>query len=139
MVRLCSSPKGTIQEALMPQIFIMFSPVAQRHLARSIGQTASTIKSVVTPIIMTEWGVPEDDIACSAMNLIFVDGEADIQIEIGYTVIDHEYVKGQPFEPLPEAQMRVVNRALNTLKDLVRPSELSLSCWTRPGRGLFKM
>lgn len=125
----------------MPQIYIKVSPVAVRTIGGAMSDVLPSIDKIVTEAIMTEWGVPDDDIACSAETLLYVRGDAEVQIEIRYTAGDLEYKRAKAFDPSLGSQKGLVEKVMTQVGLLLQGhGSLSCSAWTKPYmKSVFKM
>jgi len=129
----------------MPQIFLMLSPQAQSKLGNTPDRAWGMLERLdraLSHLVITEWDVPKEDVACSAANLLYARGEADIQIEFRYTAGDDEYGTGKAFEPTKEQRGKLVDAALKAAKELFQKYDYNLTCsaWPKPYKDSeFKM
>lgn len=124
----------------MPQMVFMLSPKAQAVLKSNAQEVMGQLDKFLAPLITMIWGVPEWDIACSAMNLTYTRDEADVQIEVRYTAGADEYQTGAPFDPPPEQREELMTAMQKRATMLLRDWKLTSSIWPKPFRGSgFKM
>lgn len=128
---------------MMPQIYMILSPKADRFIG-SDGFLACLDERLSSAVANGFRIAGHDDVVFTAVVAKRTRGEADVQIEIRYTVGKDEYDMGHPFDPPPDVQIFVgdlVNSAFNgTLQDNGLKERLSLSVFFWPNReGIFKM
>lgn len=116
----------------MPQVYIKLSPHAVKTLGEDLTAFLAEIDEQVTDCIVLHWGVPRDDIACSAEALLYVRNEAHIQIEVRYTVGPDIYEEGVYFDPTEEMQSTMIDAAMPLIRPAVERYRLTDSMWCKP-------
>lgn len=118
---------------------VKLSPKVLNHL-RVDNRMISDIDTLVSGLVVGLWRAPREDIAFSAEELIYVRGEADVQIEIRYTAGHSEYGQGEIFDPSIESQKQLVDAVCKAVTERISLHQLSCSAWTKPYyTGVFKM
>ena len=115
----------------MPQVVAMIAPHVKEKVFPVLGELG------VALIEDTEKAFEirgEKDVVFSAINLEFVIGEADVQIEVRYTAGDDEYQQGKPFEPSKYNKKRLVELMSRTLRRILNGIVKSASIWPMPIR-----
>ena len=134
----------------MPQVVFMFTeevgnsmPLGQEELSCTLALKCrlAEILGLIKPEIVRIFQVPESDIAGSAINLLWTEGEADLQIEIRYTVGANTYEKGLNFEPSLAIQEQLKAAVITAVRRWLKlPSnnfQISISIQTVPTRGTY--
>lgn len=116
----------------MPQIFVMLSPKAQTALEFRMQEMLEKLEQELSSLIARMWFVPGDDIAFSAINLLRVRNEADVQIEVRYTAGKIEYGRKDPFDPTHGDQADLSHYMIEAVYKLFDKQKLSCSVWTKP-------
>lgn len=117
----------------MPQIYVMISPRAKLMLGLERAITLlPKIEKIVKQKLILNFGVPEVDVAFSAIDLLFTSNEANIQIEIRYTVGPDIYVEGQIFNPTDEQQKSLAHATIKALTALKPFKGITFSMWMKP-------
>jgi len=123
----------------MPQVFMIVGPALQEKFPK---ETVHTILNVIgqTLIKVVEEAFEiegKHDVAFTAVPALYVFKEADIQIEIKYTVGEDEYDRGKPFDPPTEQKELLIEKIKKKMKQTF--PGYSVSVWIRPQReSLFK-
>lgn len=125
----CSS---SLQENPMPQIFMMLSPNAQRQLSEDASDFFKEVAFTIGMLINQEWSVPTDDIACSVVNLVYTANEADVQIELRYTVGESIYREGELFNPPTSMQASLIESMITNIAPIFARHQLLYSVWCKP-------
>jgi hypothetical protein len=116
----------------MPQIFMMIAPLAQRKVQ---DETLDNLGRALISDVEKVYGLEvERDVAFTALNLVHTIGEADIQIEIRYTVGTDEYEKGKIFDPPEEKKRELVDKIARTVIENPDLGFLTVSVWIKPVR-----
>jgi len=110
----------------MPQIYLMVAPRIREAMNQA---TLQILNEKLSGVIVEEWKVPEDDIACSAAALLYTHGEADLQVEVRYTAGADEYNWGRPFDPTEEEQKALAVRMQEVAKSVTK---CTVSVWPKP-------
>jgi hypothetical protein len=120
----------------MPQIFVMLSLYAQQQLAdaKELSLFLDEVCETTTECVVQNWKVPKEDVAASAMGLLYSSMEADVQIEIRYTAGEDEYDRGEAFDPCPNDQMLLNKAVLEELAKREHGLGLTFSVWCKPYR-----
>ncbi len=115
----------------------MFSPAAQDRFEGELPELrklTASISQIVKPLILAKFQVPTEDIACSALNLVYTEDEADVQIEIRYTTGMDVYEKGKEFDPPRQIQDELRDSILSEVGKYLVEYGLNCSAWTTPYR-----
>lgn len=115
----------------------MYSPKAQDKFALLISELrklAASISEITKPLIVANFEVPAEDIACSAVNLVYAEGEADVQIEIRYTAGIDMYRTGETFDPSTLVQHSLIQDVLHEVGKYLEQYQMNCSVWTKPYR-----
>ena len=115
----------------MPQILLMVAPGVRNEIVSKISKLGLALIADVEKVFDIQG---EDDVAFSVLNLAYVIGEADVQVEIRYTVGADEYHKGEPFEPSKQDTKRLVETMSDTLRRILDEIVESASIWIIPVR-----
>ncbi len=119
----------------MPQIYIKLSRTAAsliEHHERTLKPFFEKIDKEVTPLVVSMWSVPEDDVACSGVRLDYTRNEADVQIEIRYTTGLSTYTEGVVFEPTIAQQSELNDAIANAVAPTLAEYHMSCSVWCKP-------
>ncbi len=116
----------------MPQIYIMLSPHAQDRLGNKADQFLGEVDHVATKYVVLLWKVPPHDVACSGVNLIYTRNEADVQIEIRYTVGADIYKQGEVFDPMIDMQSELIDRIMEDVTPILAEYQIICSVWCKP-------
>jgi hypothetical protein len=116
----------------MPQIFMMLSPNAQKRLPEDPSEFFKEVATTVGILISQEWSVPTDDIACSVVNLVYTANEADVQIELRYTVGEGLYHEGEMFDPPISMQASLIESMIANIASIFTRHQLLYSVWCKP-------
>ena len=121
----------------MPQVHITLGPGVQNKLGMEL---INKIGSALMLDVEREFGIQgKKDVAFTVIEAIATEGEADIQVEVRYTVGKDEYDWGTPFNPSEEDQFNLITSIFGTLHDLFG-DHFTTSVWCKPyPRSLFKM
>jgi hypothetical protein len=110
----------------MPQICIKLSPNAQTIDLETIRQLDRKLQDLVA----SELKVAEQEVVCSAINLVYSRGEADIQIEFHYNPGKYRNWVATPLNPSIEKRMKLIDGTLKIAGEIFRGSRLTCSAWT---------
>lgn len=121
----------------MPQIFMIVDPSVKEGVSDKLAGLAPALIETTERVFGLEG---KDDVSFTAIAALVTVNEAELQIEVRYTVGEDEYGRGEPFEPSREqreelaSELMVVTRAhLGGLVDWI-------SLWIRPQRdSVFKL
>lgn len=120
----------------MPQIYAKVAPRIQSCL--TLGALA-LLDTELTRVVEEVFGLQgENDVAFSAENLVYIRGEALLQLEIRFTAGEDEYGKGEPFDPSRELKEQLANKLKKVAEQfLVRcysgyTIPLTVSVWVQP-------
>jgi len=116
----------------MPQIYIMLSPHAQDRLGNKADQFLGEIDHMATKYVASLWEVPPHDVACSGVNLAYTRNEADVQIELRYTVGTDIYKPGVVFDPTIDMQSEIIKRIMEDLEPILAENQMICSMWCKP-------
>ena len=138
------------QEVIMPQVVFMFTEEVGNSMPRGQEELSCTLAlqyrlaemlDSIKPEIVKTFEVPKGDIASSAINLPWTFNEADLQIEIRYTVGINTYKEGLDFEPSLAIQEQlkaaVITAVRRWLKLPGNNFQISISIQTVPTRGTY--
>jgi hypothetical protein len=118
---------------VMPQIFVMLSPFVQLSLGLRERDMLKYLDDAISPLVVSVWGVPEKDVAFSAMDLAYTRNEAHVQIEVRYTAGEDEYGTGTSFEPTKEKRGQLITEINWAVSESLREKYgFSCSAWTKP-------
>jgi hypothetical protein len=109
----------------------MLSPQAQERLGDKVGEFLENADRAVTILVTSLWSVPPKDIVCSAVNLAYTRNEADVQIEVRYTVGLGIYKTNYVFDPNAEEQNTLVKGILRDIGEMFL-DEMICSVWIKP-------
>ena len=134
----------------MPQVVFMFTrqigslmPKGKEdpRLILALKYRLQEIFDLIKPEIVRIFGVPESDIAGSAINLLWTDGEADLQMEIRYTKGMDTYKKGLDFEPSLAIQEQLKTAVITVIRSWLKLPynnfPISVSIQTIPTSGTY--
>jgi hypothetical protein len=110
-------------------------PCMQRGVAVLEDRGYSLLKYLdeqISQLIAMAWDVPANDISCSAENLFYARGEADLQVEIRYTAGTDEYGRGVPFDPTEEDRATLAEKIKDSVRIKIFSTEFTLSVWIVP-------
>ena len=118
----------------MPQIYIMLSPHAQHCLSEPVivEDFFKGIDTVATALIVSDWSVPSNDVACSGILLGYTRNEASVQIEIRYTSGNGLYKPKELFDPTTEMQHELNARIMSSIAPMLARFQLTCSVWCKP-------
>jgi len=125
----------------MPQVYMIITTYAEDVLKENISSLASELISTVE----TEFDLEDSgDVALTIpAPVLYIKGEADVQIEIRYTAGEDEYDRGEPFDPSPKEQARLAWRIQKTFLNFLHChhlTHLAVSVWCKPyHRSTFRM
>jgi len=117
----------------MPQVFMIVAPKVQPLFTESVFHELSGI------LIGTVEGVfglvGKEDVTFTAVPAMYVQGDADVQVEIRFTAGKDEYGRGEPFEPTEE-QMQLLADSICVVLSMRAPKGImSISVWVIPYHG----
>jgi len=127
----------------MPQIYV----ILDRHMGKNFcsGEALDAFIQSLPRVVEKHFGIEgKNDVAITIVQSLKTVGEANIQVEIRYTVGTDEYGKGEIFNPSLNCQEALIENIYKVLKDFPGlkfwcPAP-SLSVWCKPYRGgAFKM
>jgi len=110
----------------------MLSPRAQELIGDNAIKFIKEIDEAVATIVFSEWSVPEDDIACSAVFLAYARNEADVQIELRYTTGIDLYHPGETFDPPVKMQLELNDSVTNAVAPILAEYQIFCSVWCKP-------
>jgi len=122
----------------MPQVFMIVAPKVQPLFTESVFHELS---GVLIGTVEGVFGlVGKEDVTFTAVPAMYVQGDADVQVEIRFTAGKDEYGRGEPFEPTEE-QMEVLANAICVVLGTRAPEGVtSVSVWVIPYYGtVFRM
>lgn len=121
----------------MPQIMMLVAPKVQSKVSAGlIDELGRTLIDVVEKSFGIEG---KNDVAFDAQILTHVIGEADIQVEIRYTVGEDEYDRGEPFNPLQKEKEELIEQVTEAMRQRLTGVIESISVWPIPLRdAIFK-
>jgi hypothetical protein len=122
----------------MPQIYVMLSPHAQRLLGEKVDEFFEEIDKVVTEQVVSLWQVIPHDVTCSGVYLAYTRNEADVQIELRYTVGNAIYKPGEVFaygnvfDPSIAEQSELIERVMQGIAPFLAENQIICSMWCKP-------
>ena len=115
----------------MPQILLMVAPGVRNEVMLKI----SKLELALIADVEKAFDIQEkDDVAFSVLNLDYVVREADVLVEIRYTVGEDEYQQGKPFDPSKQDRKRLVEIMTDSLRIILNGIVKSVSIWIIPIR-----
>jgi len=125
----------------MPQVYMIITTYAEDVLKENISPLASELISTVEKEFELE-GFGDVALTIPAP-VLYIKGEADVQIEVRYTAGEDEYNRGEPFNPSPKEQEKLAERIKKTFRNFShrhRLTLLAISVWCKPYRNsIFRM
>lgn len=116
----------------MPQIIIMLSPHTQDRLGSNKEALFSRIDVIATRHLFSLWKITPHDIACSGVCLAYTRNEADVQIELRYTVHEGRHKQGEVFNPTLDMQSEISDRIMADVAPILAEYQLICSLWCKP-------
>ncbi len=116
----------------MPQIVVMLSPHAQHLIGDAAHTFIEKVDNAVTPLVISYWEVPEDDVACTGEKLAYTRNEADVQIELRYTTGIDIYKLGERFDPTIPMQIELIERIMQDVAPILAEYQMICSVWCKP-------
>ena len=117
----------------MPQVYVIVTTYAEDVLKKNISQLSSGLICTVEKEFDLEG---EGDVALTIpAPVLYIKGEADVQIEIRYTAGEDEYNRGKPFDPSLKEQANLAERIKKTFRNFSLRHGLTLlavSVWCKP-------
>lgn len=110
----------------------MLSPHAQGQLGRNKRTFFSRVDAVATRHLVSLWQVPPHDVACSGDCLSYTRNEADVQIELRYTVGEGPHKQGEVFNPTLDMQSEMSDRIMADVAPILAEYQLICSVWCKP-------
>ncbi len=123
----------------MPQIYVILGPGTQALYTET---EAADLGRRLIPLVEKAFGIEgHKDVAFTAVRAMETDGEADVQVEIRYTVGRDEYGGGRPFNPTMRQQEKLSALIAEEFRVFLEAHGLraddTLSVWCKPYRGSF--
>lgn len=116
----------------MPQNKVTIGPrVINKFDVNKYALLAKKLKEAV----IKAYNVPENDVAFTAIAALFVEGEADVQVETNCTAGKDEYNRGKPFDPSEDEQEVLCNLIKIAFDEFCAEQDMpamSLSVWPIP-------
>jgi hypothetical protein len=110
----------------------MLSPRAQKLIAGNASEFFQKVDEAVTPLVISQWQVPEDDIACSGVFFAYTRNEADVQIELRYTTGIDLYQLGETFDPTVKMQSELNDAVMHAVAPILAEYQIFCSVWCKP-------
>lgn len=125
----------------MPQVKVVIDPEAIRFFSK---YRYELLEKKFKAAVEEGFGLAgKNDVAFTALAALYTKNEADIQVEVGYTVGEDEYDQGKPFKPSRKEQetlVELIKLAFDAFCKEQNLPAMSLSAWCMPHHGgYFKM
>jgi hypothetical protein len=123
----------------MPQIMVLVSPEAAEEVMKRTD--LKTVGAVLIRIVESVFKIPSEknDVGFDVKLLEYTINEADIQLEISYTVGKDEYVPGEIFDPSDEVKKALIERMKDFLQETFEERIKNASIFLLPHReGMFE-
>ena len=121
----------------MPQVYMVLSPKVAgaivvlpypENFMAVVGQKLIELTEKVFGL------VGKNDVVFTTVGAVYVDRDADVQVEVRYTIGEDEYDEGRPFEPNKEQKILLTEEIITFLKIFERLKASSVSVWVIPIR-----
>jgi hypothetical protein len=110
----------------------MLSPHAQDRLGNKADQFLGEVDQAATKYVVSLWKVPPHDVACSGVNLAYTRNEADVQIELRYTVGADIYKPGEVFDPSIAMESELIESIMQDVAPIFAEYQMICSVWCKP-------
>ena len=115
----------------MPQVLAIVSSPYWEELvrARVMDEVSARLIGITEQVFELEG---KNDVTFTAIEAVFVTGDAPFQVEVRYTAGEDEYGRGEPFQPSKELRDLLADRIMGFVQKVLNDYVDGVSVWVRP-------
>lgn len=115
----------------MPQIFMIVDPSVKKGVSDKLAGLGSALIETTERVFGLEG---KNDVASTTIGALSTVNEAQLQIEVRYTVGQDEYGRGEPFEPSREKREELASKLMAVAGAYLGGIVYRISVWVKPQR-----